>query len=700
MPRPASAPGCSACDSYDVTLDLTRGDEVFGSASVIRFGCREPGAASYVDLIAAGVHEITLNGVPVDRGRCGARARPDRAPAPRRRERAAGGCRLPLLGRRHGAAPGGRPRRRQGRTRTRSWPAYARRVYANFDQPDLKACSRSTSPPRQLDRAVQPARARAGPGRRAGRSVVALPAHAADLDLPQRRGRRRVPARARRRTPRPAGQMIPLGIACRAVAAPLTWTPTRSSRSPGRVWTSIPGCSRATSRSPSTTRCSCPSYSVGATENVGCVVISDELLFRSRVTSALHELRAMVILHEMAHMWFGNLVTMKWWDDLWLNESFAEFCGTLASAEATRFADAWTTFCAGRKAWGYVQDQMPSTHPIAGGRADADPGARELRRDQLRQGCLGAPAAGRATLGRAAVLGRHPRLPGRARLGQRHAGRPAGRAGGRARAGPGHWSRAWLQTAGPNTLRPRVPRSAPTARSRVRGAAGGAGGASHAAAASPRGRPVLPLGRPAAPVPTSRPGARGWRWRARAPRCRELAGVRAAGPDPAQRRGPRLRGRPVRPAVAANPDRGGRRARRPLARAVCWSAAIDMAAPGRAAAAHVRAACWRAAWAARGLGRGAAGPALRDRADHDAGRRPGMGARGQGASSPRPGPGCCVGAEPGSDHQLAWAQLLELDRGHAGAARPDRRAAGRHAPTCPAWPWTPSCAGRCCAGSP
>ena len=108
-----------------------------------------------------------------------------------------------------------------------------------------------------------------------------------------------------------------------------------------------------------------PEYSVGATENVGCVVISDELLFRSRVTDALHELRAMVILHEMAHMWFGDLVTMKWWDDLWLNESFAEFCGTLASAEATRFTDAWTTFCAGRKTWGYLQDQLPSTHPIA-----------------------------------------------------------------------------------------------------------------------------------------------------------------------------------------------------------------------------------------------------------------------------------------------------------------------------------------------
>jgi aminopeptidase N len=108
-----------------------------------------------------------------------------------------------------------------------------------------------------------------------------------------------------------------------------------------------------------------PEYSAGATENVGCVVISDEFLFRSRVTGALLELRAMVILHEMAHMWFGDLVTMRWWGDLWLNESFAEFCGTLSSAEATRFTGAWTTFSCGRKTWGYMQDQLPSTHPVA-----------------------------------------------------------------------------------------------------------------------------------------------------------------------------------------------------------------------------------------------------------------------------------------------------------------------------------------------
>ena len=105
--------------------------------------------------------------------------------------------------------------------------------------------------------------------------------------------------------------------------------------------------------------------SAGAMENVGCVTITESLMFRSKVTEAMYEMRAMVILHEMAHMWFGDLVTMRWWDDLWLNESFATWAGTLAQAEATRWRAAWTTFAQLHKAWACQQDQLPSTHPIA-----------------------------------------------------------------------------------------------------------------------------------------------------------------------------------------------------------------------------------------------------------------------------------------------------------------------------------------------
>jgi aminopeptidase N len=95
------------------------------------------------------------------------------------------------------------------------------------------------------------------------------------------------------------------------------------------------------------------------------VVFRDEMIYRSAVTESQRESRANVIAHEMAHMWFGDLVTMAWWDDLWLNESFAEYLGTRVAAEATRFKGTWTTFAMQRKAWGLRADQHPSTHPVA-----------------------------------------------------------------------------------------------------------------------------------------------------------------------------------------------------------------------------------------------------------------------------------------------------------------------------------------------
>jgi aminopeptidase N len=108
-----------------------------------------------------------------------------------------------------------------------------------------------------------------------------------------------------------------------------------------------------------------PEFNAGAMENPGLVTLRDDYVFRSAVTDAERELRATTIAHEMAHMWFGDLVTMAWWDDLWLNESFAEYLGTRVTAEATRFSAAWTTFAMRRKAWGYGADQRPSTHPVA-----------------------------------------------------------------------------------------------------------------------------------------------------------------------------------------------------------------------------------------------------------------------------------------------------------------------------------------------
>jgi aminopeptidase N len=108
-----------------------------------------------------------------------------------------------------------------------------------------------------------------------------------------------------------------------------------------------------------------PEFNAGAMENAGAVTFVEDYVFRSKVTRASYERRAETVLHEMAHMWFGDLVTMQWWDDLWLNESFATFASVLCQAEATEFTQAWTTFANAEKSWAYRQDQLPSTHPVA-----------------------------------------------------------------------------------------------------------------------------------------------------------------------------------------------------------------------------------------------------------------------------------------------------------------------------------------------
>nr|WP_202931890.1 aminopeptidase N [Kocuria indica] len=107
-----------------------------------------------------------------------------------------------------------------------------------------------------------------------------------------------------------------------------------------------------------------PQFNAGAMENAGAVTLVESYVFRSKPAQARVERRAITVLHELAHMWFGDLVTMRWWNDLWLNESFAEYMSTLACAQNTRYTNAWTTFAAGEKSWGYEQDQLPTTHPI------------------------------------------------------------------------------------------------------------------------------------------------------------------------------------------------------------------------------------------------------------------------------------------------------------------------------------------------
>ncbi len=115
-----------------------------------------------------------------------------------------------------------------------------------------------------------------------------------------------------------------------------------------------------------------PEFSAGAMENPGCVTFTETYIFRSKVTDAIRERRAETIIHEMAHMWFGDLVTMRWWDDLWLNESFATFMAIFVQASATRWDGAWVTFLDAEKAWAKFQDQLPSTHPVADAMPDVE----------------------------------------------------------------------------------------------------------------------------------------------------------------------------------------------------------------------------------------------------------------------------------------------------------------------------------------
>jgi aminopeptidase N len=115
-----------------------------------------------------------------------------------------------------------------------------------------------------------------------------------------------------------------------------------------------------------------PEFNAGAMENPGCVTFRDQLVFDTRVTRGTRIVRATTVAHEMAHQWFGNIVTPTWWDDLWLNESFAEYMGNRVTADVTEYDDAWSHVAWSRRQWGLLADQRPTTHPVAGnGAVDA-----------------------------------------------------------------------------------------------------------------------------------------------------------------------------------------------------------------------------------------------------------------------------------------------------------------------------------------
>jgi aminopeptidase N len=198
-----------------------------------------------------------------------------------------------------------------------------------------------------------------------------------------------------------------------------------------------------------------PDFNAGAMENAGAVTFTENYVFRSAVSDATRERRVVTILHELAHMWFGDLVTMRWWNDLWLNESFAEYVSTLATAEASEWKEAWTTFAALEKNWAYRQDQLPSTHPIVAEINDLED--VQVNFDGITY------AKGASVLKQlVAWVGRDPFFEGVARYFKKHQWQNTElkdllveleATSGRDLSG---WSKLWLETAGVNTLRPQI----------------------------------------------------------------------------------------------------------------------------------------------------------------------------------------------------------------------------------------------------
>ena len=355
-----------AIESYDVVLDLTQGATTFGSVTTVRFTAT-PGTSTFIDAITKTVHSVTLNGVALDAATVsdGVRIQLDSladynvlvVDADALYTNTGEGLHRfvdPVDG--------------EVYLYSQFEVPDSRRVFAVFEQPDLKATftftvtapayweviSNQPTPvpvpviaPSPTDEPTATWSFEPTPRLSSYiTAIVAGPYVAERSELTSSDGR-----------------VIPLGIFSRAslaqyMDADYIFEKTRQGFAfyEGQFQYPYPFVKYD--------QLFVPEFNAGAMENAGAVTFTETYVFRSKVTDAVRERRVVTILHELAHMWFGDLVTMKWWNDLWLNESFAEYMSTLATAEATEWHESWTTFAAMDKTWAYRQDQLPSTHPI------------------------------------------------------------------------------------------------------------------------------------------------------------------------------------------------------------------------------------------------------------------------------------------------------------------------------------------------
>ena len=334
---------------YDVRLDLTNGDETFGSDTTVTFRCRRPGTATFIEFIGPAISRAELNGKPLpaaafDGGRLQLASLADENT-------------LTVSATASYMHDGTGLHRFQdpvdGRVYLHSqFASYdAHRVFACFDQPDLKATYAF-----QVKAPADWVVVSNTPGKRKGAmwtfattkamstylaAIVAGHYHSVHQD---HRG-------------------IPLGLYCRQSLMKYLdqdeiFELTRQGLDFFEKRFGYPYMFGKYDQ------LFVPEFSAGAMENAGCVTFNENYVFRSRVTEGARMRRCETILHEMSHMWFGDLVTMRWWDGLWLNETFATYMGNLGNVEATRFKNSWTSFAMGDKAEAKAQDQLPTTHPI------------------------------------------------------------------------------------------------------------------------------------------------------------------------------------------------------------------------------------------------------------------------------------------------------------------------------------------------
>ncbi|AOD22655.1 MULTISPECIES: aminopeptidase N [Rhodococcus] len=438
-------------DNYSIELDLTDGagapgTTTFRSVTTVRFDATE-GASTFIDLIAKTVHSATLNGDPVDVSGYSEETGIALTGLAAHNELVVDAdCLYTNTG--EGLHRFVDPTDDAVYLYSQFETADAKRMFACFDQPDLKATfDLQVTAPQDwavISNADTVQTAAAQPGLHIFRTTPRMSTYLVALiagpyavwsdEYTDEHG------------------TIPLRIFCRAslaeyMDADRLFTETKQGFGFYHANFGIPYAFGKYDQ------LFVPEFNAGAMENAGAVTFLEDYVFRSKVTRYSYERRAETVLHEMAHMWFGDLVTMRWWDDLWLNESFATFASVLCQASATEYTNAWTTFANVEKSWAYRQDQLPSTHPIA---ADIpDLAAVEVNFDGITY------AKGASVLKQlVAYVGQEPFLAGLREYFRDHAYGNATfddllaaleKASGRDLS---DWGAQWLKTTGLNILRP------------------------------------------------------------------------------------------------------------------------------------------------------------------------------------------------------------------------------------------------------